>query len=144
MPKNKHSDIPDHYQQWEGQADPFEALVGPFFLGKDADGVTRGAFYAEDRHCNDAGALHGGILMTFGDFGLFVTARDALDGGAGVTVAFNSEFTAAGKPGSIIWCEGDVMRATRSLIFVRGRVYQDANTLIAYSGIIKKFAPPSA
>ncbi len=138
----RHSSIPSHYRQWEEGIDPFEELIGPFYFGRDDDGVMRGAFYAEERHLNGGGMVHGGMLMSFADFGLFVTARDALDGGYAVTVAFNSEFVSAGKPGALVQCEGEVIRATRSLIFLRGRIFQAGQTLLAYSGIVKKVRTP--
>ena len=134
--------IPDTYQLWE-VVDPFEMLIGPFWFGKPtgSDG-WQGAAWPEHKHCNGADMLHGGYMMSFADFALFVTACDALNGGYGVTVAFNSDFIAAGKKDILLECRGEVVRATRSLIFVRGELFQDDATLLTYSGIIKKVRMP--
>ncbi|NVJ68811.1 MAG: PaaI family thioesterase [Alphaproteobacteria bacterium] len=125
------------YHTW-GDVDPFETLIGPFYLKDNGDGTYRSAFVAEaDRHANNGGMLHGGLLMSFADFALFAIAKDYLEG-AGVTVACNSEFVSAGQPGDLIEATGEVTRATRSLIFVRGKIFTGDRTILSFSGIIKK------
>ncbi|NVJ99389.1 MAG: PaaI family thioesterase [Alphaproteobacteria bacterium] len=125
------------YRTW-GDADPFEDLIGPFYMKENDDGTHKAAFVAEaDRHCNAGGMLHGGLLMSFADFSLFAIAKEALNG-FGVTVAFNSEFVAAGQAGKLIEAVGEITRATRSLIFVRGKIFSGDQTIMAFSGIIKK------
>ena len=56
--------------------DPFEDLAGPFYYRVDADGRKVCAFRAERKHMNGGGFMHGGCVMTFADFCLFVIARD--------------------------------------------------------------------
>lgn len=125
------------YQTW-GDADPFEDLIGPFFLKDNGDGTYRAAFVAEDeRHCNAGGMLHGGLLMSFADYALFTIAKEELNG-FGVTVAFNSEFVSAGEAGELVEATGEITRATRSLIFVRGKIFSGDRTIMAFSGIIKR------
>lgn len=125
------------YSTW-GDVDPYEDLIGPFFLKDNGDGTFRSAFVAEEkRHCNAGGMLHGGLLMSFADFALFAIAKEKLEG-AGVTVAFNSEFVAAGQAGQLVEATGEITRATRSLIFVRGQIFSGDQTIMSFSGIIKK------
>ncbi|WP_286828176.1 MULTISPECIES: PaaI family thioesterase [Kordiimonas] len=125
------------YRTW-GDVDPFEDLIGPFYLKDNGDGTHRSAFVAEaERHCNAGGMLHGGLLMSFADFALFAIAKEAL-GGFGVTVAFNSEFVSAGQAGELVEATGEITRDTRSLIFVRGKIFSGDRTIMAFSGIIKK------
>ncbi len=125
------------YATW-GDVDPFEDLIGPFYLKDNGDGTNRAAFVAEaERHCNGGGMLHGGLLMSFADFALFAIAKKAL-GGFGVTVAFNSEFVSAGQAGELVEATGEIMRDTKSLIFVRGKIFSGDRTIMSFSGIIKK------
>ena len=128
--------LPSDYQVYEYD-DPFEDHVGP--LGyKVVDGTITFAFLADARHRNTAGTVHGGMLMTFADFALCLTATWDQPGEKCVTVSCNSEFVAPGRPGDLIEASGEVVRRTKSLPFVRGQVYADARILLNYSAIVKR------
>jgi len=128
--------LADGYQLW-GDEDPYESMVGPFYMKENGDGTYRSAFYSERRHVNTSGALHGGLLMSFADYSLFAIAKDQLDGQC-VTVGFNSEFIGAVGEGYLIESSGEVLRATRSLLFVRGTVFTADQTLLSFSGVLKR------
>lgn len=126
------------YSTW-GTPDAFEDYIGPFYFKKMDDGGYRCAFISEEKHLNGGGMLHGGMLMSYADFALFATARDHLDmDGMAVTVSMNSEFISAGPVGQLIEAEGEVTRATRSLLFARGRIFCGDATIMTFSGIMKK------
>ena len=124
------------FHTW-GSEDPFEDTIGPFYFRQEEDGSYRCAFVSERKHLNGGGMLHGGLLMSFADFALFAIARDHLEG-MGVTVAFNSEFVSAGPANALIEATGEVTKAARSILFVRGKVFSGDNTIMTFSGIIKK------
>ncbi len=124
------------YQTW-GNVDAFEDMIGPFYYKKLEDGQYGSAFVSESRHLNGGGNLHGGLLMSFADFAMFVIAKDHLDGNA-VTVGFNSEFVSAGEAGALIEACGEVTKATGSLLFVRGKIFCADSTILTFSGILKK------
>lgn len=128
--------IADGYRQLD-KDEPFEVLVGPFYMREKKDGTYQSAFIAEEKHTNAFGMVHGGLLMSFADFSLFSIARNHVNGDC-VTVGFNSEFVAAGQVGELIESSGEVTRATRSLLFVRGTVYSGDKTLLSFSGILKR------
>lgn len=118
--------------------EPFEhQLVGPFYFRKDDEGPVC-AFRAESKHMNAGGVMHGGCLMTFADFSLFGIAHDHFDENYGVTVSFASEFLSGAIVGQYIEARGDVLRAGKSLIFVRGIVTADNEPCLNFSGTIKK------
>ena len=128
--------LPSDYQVYEYD-DPFEDHVGP--LGyKVVDGTITFAFLADARHRNTAGTVHGGMLMTFADFALCLTATWDQPGEKCVTVSCNSEFVAPGRPGDLIEASGEVVRRTKSLTFVRGQVYADDRILLNYSAIVQR------
>ena len=128
--------LPSDYQVYEYD-DPFEDHVGP--LGyKVVDGTITFAFLADARHRNTAGTVHGGMLMTFADFALCLTATWDQPGEKCVTVSCNIEFVAPGRPGDLIEASGEVVRRTKSLTFVRGQVYADDRILLNYSAIVKR------
>lgn len=119
----------------------FDAVVGPFYSRPDPDGRMRCAFRAEDKHMNIAGRMHGGCLMTFADIALFQTAYQEMEGSRGVTVQLDSTFIDGAYVGELIEATGEVVRAGKSLIFVRGQIETSGRTLMTFSGVIRKFAP---
>ena len=129
--------IPEGYQLFEF-VDPFEDLVGPLCFKKVDGGELRFAFEAQPQHANTSGQIHGGMLMTFADFALCLTAIHGLPGERCVTVSLSCEFTAPGEVGDFIESTAEVVRRTRSLTFVRGEVMVGERTLLNYSAIVKR------
>ena len=131
--------LPAGYKPYEYD-DPFEDLVGP--LGyKVADGRVSLAFEAAAHHCNTQAMIHGGMLMTFADYALCLTATWDQPGEKCLTVSFNCEFVAAGRRGDLVKSRGEVIRRTGSFAFVRGQVFVAERTLLNYSGIVKRLRP---
>jgi len=122
---------------WSNGADPFESLIGPFCF-KVTDGRALCAFVPMPHHLNGGGTIHGGALMSFADFALFAIAHNALRDSKAVTLTCNSEFIGAGSGDTQVEAEGEVLRETRSLIFVRGLITQASRPLLAFSGTLKK------
>ena len=128
--------------EWAGWTnwpdEPFEHdTAGPFYFRHDEKGPVA-AFRAERKHMNGGGVMHGGCLMTFADFALFAIANKEMDGGYGLTVAFTSEFLDGPKVGEWVEARGEVLRAGRSLVFVRGIVTADGRPCLNFSGTLKK------
>ena len=121
-----------------GGLDPFEDLTGPFYFRRGEDGRHRCAFRAARRHMNGAGVMHGGCLMTFADFGLFIIAQDALGGSRAVTATFNAELVGAVAESARVECAGEVVKAGRSLVFVRGLITADGEPAMSFSGTLKR------
>jgi acyl-coenzyme A thioesterase PaaI-like protein len=124
---------------WGLGADPFETMVGPFCFTTE-NGRLRSAFIPRRENANGSGAIHGGCLMSFADFALFSIAHNALANNVkAVTLTCNSEFLSAGTlDGGMIEAQGEVLRDTRSLVFVRGLVTQASRPVLAFSGTLKK------
>ncbi|MEM6535669.1 MAG: PaaI family thioesterase [Pseudomonadota bacterium] len=123
---------------WETWTDePFEyEAAGPFYKRVDEKGPVA-AFRAQRKHMNMGGVVHGGCLMTFADYSLFALAVD--DASAyGATIAFNAEFLDGAKEGELIEARGEVLRAGRSITFVRGLVTANGRPVLNFSGTIKK------
>jgi uncharacterized protein (TIGR00369 family) len=129
----------DGWTKWGGE-EPFEDHAGPFFMKiKQAGEQHLSAFLCEKRHLNGGGFLHGGMLMSFADYALFVIAHDALRDEHAVTVSCQTEFLKGAAPiGDIVYAKGEVTRNTRSLVFLRGEIYTGEDTLATFTGILKK------
>ncbi|WP_411288894.1 PaaI family thioesterase [Phenylobacterium sp.] len=129
---------------WYPGGDPFEDLAGPFYFRIGDDGRPICAFRAETKHLNGGLFMHGGCLMTFADFSLFVIARDALADSRSVTATFNGEFVGPAHEGDLIECTGEVVKAGRSMVFVRGIIATGGEPMMSFSAVLKKTRPRSA
>ena len=132
--------------EWAGWSsypggDPFEDLAGPFYFKVDDGGGAVCAFRAERKHLNGGGFLHGGCVMTFADFSLFVIARDVIDGSRTVTATFNGELVGTAHEGDLVECRGEVVKAGRSMVFVRGIISCEGEPVMSFSSVLKKMGP---
>ena len=124
------------WYHWE-PVDSFEELAGPFYCQPDGDAILCG-FMPEAKNCNSGGSIHGGALMTFADFALFMIAGGMETAIHGVTVTMNSEFVGAAEPGRMLTARGEVIRAGGSLVFVRGIIRDEERAVLSFSAPIKR------
>ncbi len=131
------------WYSWSGR-DNFEALVGPFY-SRLADGEPTCGCRLEAKHMNGQGGLHGGAMMTFADFALFMLSSRARGGGPAVTVNLSGDFLGSAKTGERIEARGEVTKAGGSLVFIRGLVTAEAERrpVLSFTGVIKKIRPRS-
>lgn len=129
---------------WYPGGDPFEDLAGPFYARVDEQGRQVCAFRAERKHMNGGMFMHGGCVMTFADFCLFWIARDAIAGSRSVTATFNGEFVGSCGVGDRVECTGEVVKAGRSMVFVRGIISNASaggEPMMSFSATLKKTGP---
>ncbi|HEX4182043.1 MAG TPA: PaaI family thioesterase [Caulobacteraceae bacterium] len=123
------------WQSWIG--DGFEDRTGPFYFREEPDGTIRCAFRAGPQHMNGSGHMHGGCIMTFADYALFMIGHKAMDGG-GVTVSLNGEFVGPAHQGELVEATGEVVRAGGSLVFLRGKIEAAGRAVMTFSGVVKR------
>ncbi|MEO8114415.1 MAG: PaaI family thioesterase [Phenylobacterium sp.] len=127
---------------WNGYtSDPFEDLTGPFYWKNDPDGRPRCAFRAEQKHMNGGEFMHGGCVMTFADYAIFVIGREALADSHNVTATFDGQFVGTARVGDLVECTGEVVKAGRSMVFLRGLITNGAEPMMNFSAVIKKTKP---
>jgi uncharacterized protein (TIGR00369 family) len=114
----------------------FSHFVGPV-LERVEDGRRIFAFQADERHANDRGVVHGGMLMTFADQAFGELVLDSVGRRLCATVQLNTQFIAAVLVGDFVEGRAEVVRATRSLVFVRGMLTVGDRTVAAIDGIWK-------
>jgi uncharacterized protein (TIGR00369 family) len=123
---------------WEA-LDPYETHNGPYYQRREPDGRMSCLWQPRPHHRNGAGPLHGGALMSFADFCLFAIAWPHIEGQSPcVTLAFDAQFVAAGRHDADVWGAGQVVRATKSVIFVQGQLSQEGAPILAFSGTLKR------
>ncbi len=118
---------------------PMRSAAMPAGIGipwsKRSDDGWRYALLTTPEHANPQGALHGGILMTFADHALSIIAWAAAERAPCTTIQLNTHFLAAVEPGDFVELRGEVTRATRGLVFVRGLLAVAERDVAAVDGI---------
>jgi uncharacterized protein (TIGR00369 family) len=109
-------------------------LVGPLWERRK-DGIWQLGLFAEERHVNTRGVVHGGALLTLLDQALGVAGWVVNGGVPQATVQLDVQFVAAVQPGEFIEAEGRVVRQTRSLLFMQGTCTVGARVVATASGI---------
>jgi len=87
---------------------------------------------------NGGGFMHGGCIMTFADACLFSLATKELEGTHAVTLSLGGEFIGPAHEGDLVECTGEVLKAGKSMVFVRGLIFTGDNPMMSFSGVIKK------
>ena len=118
------------------QDEGFIALIGPFWEWMTETGPVM-AFRAEAKHRNRRGVVQGGVLMAFADRALGSHARHATGGHAQATAQLDMHFISSVQIGEVAKLEPQLIRLTRSLIFLRGTIYVGDRIAATASGIWK-------
>jgi len=114
----------------------FGNLVGPIWHRED-DGKLRFGFVVEAKHLNRAGNLHGGMLMTLADQSMAIAARRSSGANRHATIELNTQFVGGVRLGEFVEAHPEVMRATRSVVFMQVRMYVGDRLVVTASGIWK-------
>jgi uncharacterized protein (TIGR00369 family) len=119
--------------------DGFIAVNGPLYVKKLDPGILLG-FRVEARHCNPMGICHGGMIATFCDMLLPISAHYLSADLARrflPTISLQVDYLAASKRGAWVQGEAQLLRATRSMVFMQGVVRADGEPVARVSGIFK-------
>lgn len=119
--------------------DGFVAVNGPLHTRRAGAGIQVG-FRVEDRHTNPMKICHGGMLASFSDMLLPMTAHHVCPEAKGrflPTISLQIDYLAMAALGSWVQGEAQVLRVTRSMIFMQGLVTADGVNAVRVSGIFK-------
>jgi uncharacterized protein (TIGR00369 family) len=114
----------------------FGDLVGPIWRRGDGEKLRFG-FTVAPKHLNRAGNLHGGMLMTVADQSMAMTARVATGGKSHATIELNIQFVGGVKLGEFVESRPEVVRATRSLVFMQAQMFVGTRVVVTTNGIWK-------
>lgn len=131
-------DIPEGFKP-RRFGDGFIAVNGPLYVKKLEQGIALG-FRVEPRHCNPMGICHGGMIATFCDMLLPISAHHLSADVARrflPTISLQVDYLAASKLGAWVQGEAQLLRATRSMVFMQGVVQADGESVARVSGIFK-------
>ena len=119
--------------------DGFVAVNGPLYTRRTGAGIQVG-FRVEDRHTNPMKICHGGMLASFADMLLPMTAHHVCPEAKGrflPTISLQIDYLAMAPLGAWVQGEAQVLRVTRSMIFMQGLVTADGVNAVRVSGIFK-------
>jgi len=119
----------------------FADRVGPLYEKRLPDGRWIYGVRVRPDHCNARETMHGGMMMTLADQVLGLTVDRALENdGLTATVSLNCDLIAAALPGDWVEGEAQVVRKTRSIVFVRGTLTRadSGEVLLSASGLWKR------
>lgn len=128
----------------------FIAVNGPLYIRHEPQApggpLVQLGFRVERRHVNPMNICHGGMLASFADMLLPMTAHRKSDA-VGLrflpTINLQIDYLAPAPLGAWVQGEAEVLRATRSLVFMQGLVRADGTPVLRASGIFK-LGPPIA
>jgi uncharacterized protein (TIGR00369 family) len=114
----------------------FGDLVGPVWRRDEAERKLFG-FVVAPKHLNRAGNLHGGMLMTLADQSMAIAARDATGSKRHATIELNTQFVGGVKLGEFVEARPEVVRATRSVVFMQVKMFVGGRIVLSANGIWK-------
>jgi len=121
----------------------FLGVNGPLYARRTDAGFQLG-FRVEERHCNPMGICHGGMMATFCDMLLPISAHvmsKELGQRFLPTINLQIDYLAPSSLGAWVEGEAQLLRATKSLVFMQGLVQADGVSVARVSGIFK-IGPP--
>ena len=119
----------------------FSELIGPIWHRRDGDKMLFGVQVAP-KHLNRAGNLHGGMLMSLADQSMAITARDATGSKRHATIELNTQFVGGVKLGEFVEARPEVVRPTRSVVFMAVKMFVGDRIVAAANGIWKLLDQP--
>jgi uncharacterized protein (TIGR00369 family) len=114
----------------------FGDLVGPIWRREDGEGDRYG-FVVAPKHLNRAGNLHGGMLMTLADQSMAMTARKVTGAKRHATIELNTQFVGGVRLGDFVEAQPEVVRATRSVVFMQVKMFVADRIVVSANGIWK-------
>ena len=128
------------WTKWSGTIPGrFGETLGAHYYRRNPDGGMECAIETGERHLNGLGYLHGGFLMAFIDQVMFSIARPRLSATVGaVTLSCDTHFLGSGVGGKILLGTGEILRETGKMMFIRGLLTQDGQSVCAFTGTLRK------
>lgn len=117
--------------------DEFGTLVGPLWARQRGE-LTEYGFIAERKHLSRFGRVHGGVLLWLADKAMSGAAWEATGRPEQIaTLQLDVQFVDSVASGVLVEAHCEVVRKTRSIVFVTGRLLCGRSTVASASGVWK-------
>lgn len=120
----------------------FVNLIGPFYQRRD-EGRIRFCFRVQPKHDNTQGRPHGGMILSFLDEALGLSAHFVRPQETFFTIGFDCQLIGGSVIGDLVVAETQVISATRTLMFIRGDCRVGDRVIASASGTWKRVANKS-
>ncbi|TMJ18299.1 MAG: PaaI family thioesterase [Alphaproteobacteria bacterium] len=141
-PLIKHAPDPDHpgWWTWDLPDDArFHGVIGKLLVRPAGEGRAVCRMFPEERHSNLGDMVHGGALLTFIDMAFFAGGRLAgANVARAVTLDCSVRFLSRGRIGVPLDAEVELLRETRRLVFLSGKLVQESELVASFSGALRK------
>lgn len=114
----------------------FNTFVGPYYEPGSGD-TLRCGFMTDERHGNKRGVTHGGMIATSFDVALGNAAWTAANGQRCATVQLTIQYVGALQLHEFAEVSVEIIRATRSLVFLRGVMVTGGRMIATADGVWK-------
>ena len=140
---SKTAGIPEGFHLVQrAQPNPFNALVGPFYLRREGKDVSLG-IRIEERHCNSRGICHGGFLATMADLALGYACASVGGHSSFVTISLTLDYAGSAKPGDWVQSRVEVQKAGSRIAFANCYLVADDVRLVRASAIFAMAGKPA-
>lgn len=116
------------------------ALIGPLWQHGEGRAIRFG-FLVHEKHLNRRHVVHGGALMAFADQALGLTAREVTGGVPQATIQLDTHFLAPAVAGDFVSITAEIVRQTRTILFMRGTLSVGERVIASSQGIWKVLSP---
>tara|TARA_B100000678_G_scaffold190799_1_gene159487 strand:+ start:455 stop:913 length:459 start_codon:yes stop_codon:yes gene_type:complete len=115
------------------------AVLGELAVRREGD-QCRVRMVPEHRHTNLQDMIHGATSLALIDIALFAAVHvlSEAEAGPSVTLELSTQFVGAGDPQRPLDAVTEIVRETGRMVFLRGQVVQDDDTVTSFSGIVRK------
>lgn len=105
------------------RSSPFLELLGPLYYRRDEDKGMVIALRVEQKHCNQRGTAHGGLLCSLADVALgYSTAFSREPPLAMATVNLNMDFCGAARLGDLLEVRTQIQKIGQRLAFASAAI----------------------
>lgn len=112
--------------------------AGPIYVRRDVDGRGTFGLLVEPRHCNAKDMCHGGMLAALTDVVLGIGGLEQAGvSGFFITMSLTQDFLAPVPLGSWLEAEVDLLRRTRTTMFVQGVFRVRGDAVLRASGVFR-------
>ncbi len=109
--------IPEGFHRVQrSRPNPFNELVGPFYVRRDGKEVSLG-IRLEERHTNSRGICHGGFFATMADLALGYACAAIGGHSSFVTISLTLDYAGRAVPGDWLHSEVEVQKAGSRIAF---------------------------
>jgi uncharacterized protein (TIGR00369 family) len=117
----------------------FMQFAGPVWRRHEGQELRLGLLTAS-QHANRNGVVHGGVILALADHGLGMVSLDRTGRPRQATISLNVQFVSPCALGDFIEVEAEIIRQTRTIVFLRGVLRAGTRVIATAEGIWKILA----